>query len=424
MAGGLGSRLKHLTKEIPKPLLNIEGKPVLSYQIENLRRYGIDEITLVVGYLGHKIINYFGDGRKFGVKINYFIEKEPLGTAGALYHLKDHLSDQFILLYGDLVFDINFNRLIQFHKDHNAEITMTVHPNDHPYDSDLLVLDKENVVRKIIKKSEQRPAYYSNCVNAGIYVLNKAILNKLKEGKKQDLERDIIQPSISKVNIYGYKTTEYIKDMGTLDRYSTVQDHVKKNIISKRNLSNKQKAIFLDRDGTINKYVGLLSDPKELEVSEEVFLGLNIINNSEYLCIVITNQPVVARNLCSIKDLEDIHRKLETILGQRGVYFDDLFYCPHHPDRGYPEENKQYKINCECRKPNIGLIKQAVERYNIDLTQSYFIGDTTVDIQTGKNAKLKTVLLGTGLAGKDNKYNVLPDLFFDNLYEAAISICK
>ncbi|PMB02578.1 D,D-heptose 1,7-bisphosphate phosphatase [Fischerella thermalis CCMEE 5273] len=422
MAGGLGSRLGELTSSTPKPLLQIEGKPILLYQIENLRRYHITDITIVVGYLGHKIRDYFGDGSEYGVNISYFVEESPLGTAGSLAYLVDNLPDTFILLYGDLVFDIDFSKLLQFHIGKKAEITMTVHPNSHPYDSDLVVLSKKHVVEKIIKKNENRTTDYNNCVNAGIYVLTKRPLSALSEGEKQDLETNIIQPAISNGRIYGYKTTEYIKDMGTIERYRVTQEQVRKNIVFKRNIANKQKAVFLDRDGTINNYVGLLSSPEQLQIEEDVYLGLEIFNQSEFLSIVITNQPVVARNLCSVEELDLIHRKLETLLGQRGVYIDDLYYCPHHPDKGYPKENKLFKIRCQCRKPEIGLIKQAAIDYNIDLSQSYFIGDTTVDILTGKNANMTTVLLGTGQAGKDGKYPVSSDLYFDNLYQAACHI--
>ena len=148
------------------------------------------------------------------------------------------------------------------------------------------------------------------------------------------------------------------------------------------------------------------------------------INQSGRLGIVITNQPVVARGLCEIEDVENIHKKMETLLGKEGVFLDDVFYCPHHPDKGYPEENPAYKIPCECRKPKTGMIREAAERYNIDLAGSWMIGDTTMDIQTGINAGMRTALVLTGEAGNDKKYDVKPDLVCRNLLDAVEKILQ
>jgi histidinol-phosphate phosphatase family protein len=147
-----------------------------------------------------------------------------------------------------------------------------------------------------------------------------------------------------------------------------------------------------------------------------------LINASGYLAIVVTNQPVVARGLCQMEDVERIHKKLETLLGQEGVYLDEIRFCPHHPDKGYPEENPAYKIPCHCRKPDIGMLEDCAQKYNVDLTASWVVGDTTVDIQTGKNAGTKTALVLTGDAGKDGKYDVEPDITCQNLKEAVIQI--
>jgi D,D-heptose 1,7-bisphosphate phosphatase len=418
LAGGMGTRLSNYIKDIPKPMVQIEGKPVLEYQIENLSRCGITEIILVIGYLGQVIKDYFGDGHRFGVNLTYFEEEQPLGTAGAFFYLKDRLTEDFLVIYGDIIFDLDFQQLITFHQQYQALITLTVHPNNHPFDSDLIEVDERNLVRGILKKNVPRDFFYHNCVNSGIYMLGQPVAGMIVENKKQDLEKDIIQAVIPGGRVYAYKTPEYIKDMGTPERCQLVREHVRKGIVRQRNLSNLQKAIFLDRDGTINQFVGLLVKPEQLAISDEVYEALGLINNSGYLSIVITNQPVVARNLCSIEELDHIHRKLETELGKRNVYVDDLYYCPHHPDSGYPEENKLYKIECGCRKPKTGMIEKAVARYHIDLAQSYLIGDSTADIQTGKNAHLKTILLATGQGGKDQKYDAQPDFCANNLLDA------
>ncbi|MBW7477347.1 HAD-IIIA family hydrolase [Paenibacillus oenotherae] len=424
LAGGKGTRLSEFTKEIPKPLVPVNGKSVLEYAIDNFARYGMKDIIIVIGHLGHKIQQVLGDGQELGVRISYYVEDQPLGTAGALYALKDVLTEDFVLAYGDVIFDIDLARFIAFHKQQGLTGTLAAHPNNHPYDSDVLRMKGSGVVEDILKKNEKRDFYYSNCVNAGVFVFNKRIVSYIAANTKQDLEKDVIAQLIPEGEICAYRTTEYMKDMGTPDRYGLVQRHVEKGIVGKKNLSLKQRAIFIDRDGTINKYVGLLSKPEQLEIEDRVVEALREINDSDYISIVITNQPVVARNLCSEEELGQIHRKLETLLGERGVYVDDIMYCPHHPDGGYPEENKAYKIPCSCRKPSIGMLEAAASKYNIDLASSFLIGDTTVDIQTGVNANVSTVLVSTGLGGKDNKFQVAPDYYAEHLLEAVQYIMK
>ena len=181
----------------------------------------------------------------------------------------------------------------------------------------------------------------------------------------------------------------------------------------------KKKCIFLDRDGTINVYKRLLHNKNELVLEEKAAEAIKMVNNSDYLCIVVSNQPVVARNLCTLEEALKINEFLRELLYEKnGAYLDDIFICPHHPDSGYPEENKKYKINCNCRKPRTGMIEEAVSRYNIDLSESYIIGDTTIDIMTGINAGLKTILVNTGLAGMDKNYDVEADNVVKNLFEA------
>ncbi len=418
LAGGEGQRLKPQFPDIPKPLVSIGGKPVLQYQIENLCRYGILDIVLVIGPRGDMIQQYFGDGSAFGADITYFQESSPLGTAGALFYLADNLTSDFILLYGDLVLDLDFTRLLDFHRSQEALATLAVHPNDHPYDSDLIILDNKMQVSEILGKNDRPDGCYANCVNAGVFVFNIKILDYIKENKQQDLEKDIIAAALTSNRIFAYRTTEYIKDMGTPDRYDSVQEHINKGVVKARNLSRPQKAVFLDRDGTINNYKGLISKSDDLEIIPEVFEALKNINNSSFLSIIITNQPVVARNLCSIEELETIHIKMESVLGEQGVYVDEILYCPHHPDHGYPEENVEFKIECNCRKPKTGLINKAAAQYNIDLAQSYIIGDSTVDVKTGADAGLKSILLATGQAGMDGKFNIDPDFQADNLLQA------
>lgn len=427
MAGGKGTRLTSITKDlIPKPMVDILGKPLLEWQIEVLKCYGINEICFIVGYLGNKIKEYFGDGSKFGIFASYIEEKEPLGTAGAFYYLKDWLkSENFLLIFGDVFFDVDLNRMMRFHQDKKSFATLFVHPNSHPFDSDLVVLDEDAKVVRFDSKHNNRDYWYENCVNAGLYILNQSICNQVLSPRKIDLEKELLTEIIKgKGLVYGYQSPEYIKDIGTVERITSAVEDIKSGFISAKCLRQKQKCIFLDRDGTINKLKGLLADSNEFELENGVVEAIRKINHSEWLCIVITNQPVVARGMCSIDDIENIHRKMSTLLGQEGVYLDDVRYCPHHPDKGYPEENPVYKIKCHCRKPDIGMIEQCALKFNIDLSKSWIVGDTTVDIKTGINAGMHTALVKTGEAGRDGKYEVLPEITGDNLLEIVDKIIK
>jgi len=408
-------------------MLEVSGYPIIYHQLMNLKKSGIRNITIIIGHLGNIIKDYLKDGKELGLEISYIEEnpEKPLGTAGALYYLKERIQDDFIFLLADVFIDIDFNKMIDYHYDKKAEVTLFTHPNSHPFDSDLVVCDSNNKVISFDSKNNDRSAYnYSNLVNAGIMIFSKNTLNYIKEPIKYNYEKDIVIPLIREGKVYSYKSTEYAKDMGTPERYNRVQNDYLLNIPNKRNLKNKQKCIFLDRDGTINKYVGFLRKPCELELEDCASEAIKIINNSDYLAIVITNQPVIARGEVTVEQLNDIHKKMETLLGEKGAYIDDLLYCPHHPDKGFEGEVKELKIECECRKPNIGLILEAVKKYNIDLEKSFMIGDSTLDIECAKRAGITGILVKTGVSGSDNKFIVEPYKIEENLLDAVNEIIE
>lgn len=407
MAGGKGTRIASIKSDVPKPMIEICGKPILQWQIENLKSNGLTDITLVIGHLGHVIQDYFKDGSDFGVHISYFIEGHPLGTAGALF--KMNLQDDFLLMCGDVIVDVDFSRFIQFHHAHYAWASLMSHPNGHPYDSSLLVtetlppqdkgglpIDTHRVVRWMNKEDER--LYYKNRVNAGIEIISPALLHETMQHfvprhpetpDKIDLDRDVLKPHVASGRIYAYDTSEYIKDMGTPDRYYETEKDILSGKVKARNLTQKQKAIFLDRDGTINKYVGFLTKAEDFALLPEVAEAIRLINHSGYLCIVVSNQPVIARGDCTFDELQTIHDKMETLLGKEGAFVDAIYYCPHHPDKGFEGERPEYKIDCNCRKPKPGLLLQAATDWNIDLSASYMIGDSDRDIQAGEAAGCK-----------------------------------
>ena len=427
MAGGKGSRLRSITNdEIPKPMVPVDGKPLLEYQVEKLKTYGIKKIVMIVGHLGEKIVDHFKDGKDFGVEIDYIFEKEPLGTAGAFYYLKDKIdAKDFMLVFGDVFFDMDFDRMEDFHFKNSALTTLLAHPNGHPYDSDLIQTDDTGRVIGFDSKHNVRDYWYDNMVNAGMYIINRKLLDLVKEPVKTDFEKDILANQVQLgANIYAYHTPEYVKDVGTVDRINATVEELKSGLIQSKNLKNKQRAIFIDRDGTINVSKGFISKADDLELIPGSIEAIKAINKSGALAIVITNQPVIARGECSFEELHNIHNKLKTLLGEKGAFVDDIFYCPHHPDKGFEGEVPELKFDCECRKPKTGMIDEAVKKYNIDLSKSYMVGDSTMDLETARNAGVKSVLVDTGFAGNDGKYDRSCDIEAKNLFDAVEKIIK
>ena len=293
MAGGRGTRISELFPDIPKPLIQINGIPVPEMEIVSLRDQGFTDFILTVSYLHEKIEEYFGDGEKLGVKIEYFVEETPLGNAGALLKLRNRIGDSpFLLLNADAVFDVDFNRMVDYHRAHGGLVTLFTHPNSHPYDSGLIIAGEDGKVEKWLAKEDERPLYYKNRVNAGLHVIspkalelsgvNKEEIGKEIEGKvkKVDLDRQILKPLCGTGTMFCYDSPEYVKDMGTPERFHQVEEDFKKGVVQAKNLKNKQKTIFLDRDGTINKYVGFLRKEEEFELLPGVADAIKKINKS------------------------------------------------------------------------------------------------------------------------------------------------
>ncbi len=423
-AGGKGTRLKELTGDvIPKPMAEIAGIPVIERAIINLKNQGVTQITVSVGYLSEVIKDYLKDGSNRGVKIDYITEEIPLGSGGALYYLKDRFDEDFILCSGDTVFNVDVKRMFSYHKRKKAAVTMLTHPNSHPYDSDVIITDRFGRALGIDKKGTTRDYYYKNNVNAGFFIINPRTLKFFSSPKKINLEHDFICSLISQgERVYAYKSPEFIKDAGTPERFSQIEKEIKEAKPEKRCLKNKQKAIFLDRDGTINVYKGFVGKAKDVELLPDVAEAIKKINDSDYLAIIISNQPVIARGEATKKEVEECFAKIETLLGEKGSYIDGVYYCPHHPHGGFAGEIKRLKRTCDCRKPAIGLLKKAEKDFNLDLSQCYMIGDSAVDEQTAINARIPCIKVTTGI---DLSAPVSPSTVVkDNLTDAVNEILQ
>jgi histidinol-phosphate phosphatase family protein len=419
LCGGLGTRMREETEYKPKPMVLIGGKPIIEHQILLFKRYGIRRIWILLGHQGNKIKEYFGDGRKWKVKIYYHQEKEPMGTAGALKILENKIKKDFLVVSGDVMMNIDLRKFINWHKKQKGIATFIVHPNDHPFDSDLVEINKDKRIIAFLKRPHPSNRIFHNLSIASIYIFSPRIFQFIPKNRKSDIEKDILPKILkSEQKIYAYKTSEYIKDIGTPNRLMKVRKDYVLEKLKKITLKNTRKAVFLDRDGVINEEIDQLSRLKNLKIYDFSAKAIKQINDLGYLAIIITNQPMIAKGFMTIKDLDEIHKKLETELGKQGAKIDAFYYCPHHPEKGFPGEISELKIECNCRKPKIGLFLKAKKEFNINFKKSYMIGDQTSDILAGKRAGCKTILVKTGYGGKDNLFSVSPDFVAQNLLES------
>ena len=421
LAGGKGTRLQERLNGLPKPLVDICGKPLLQRQIENLKDYGFDQILILVNHGAEQITQFCNSKDNWNIDIQCLDDGQPLGTAGATIQIFPKLANEFLVVYGDTMFDIDLARFEAFHeKEKSAGATLFLHPNDHPQDSDLVAMDNQCRITGFYPYPHDPKVYLPNLVNAGMYYFRKVALKPwLGNPTNLDFGKDIFPALIEKkVLLRGYNSPEYIKDCGTPKRLDKVHAHYESGLIASSNLRFKQKLIFLDRDGTINRLVDQLAKADDFELLPGVAQAIALMNQAGYRAVVITNQPVLARGECTSEGLEEIHHKMQTLLGRFGAYVDRIYYCPHHPDGGFDGEVKALKQVCDCRKPAIGMLTQASADFNADLDTSWAIGDSTADILAAQRAGVRSILLQTGNAGLDEKFSVVPDHISPNLSAA------
>jgi histidinol-phosphate phosphatase family protein len=421
LAGGKGTRLQERLNGLPKPLVDICGEPLLGRQLSLLSRYGYTNVLILVNH-GSKFILEFCSSQNYGnMHIECIDDGEPLGTAGSVIAAFKSLAPQFLVMYGDTLLDVDLSRFENFHNQSIAVGSLFLHPNDHPVDSDLVEVDDRNIITAFKPYPHPDDRYHANLVNAGLYYLEKTLLSPWLENRKLlDFGRDIFPAALNQGAILnGYISPEYIKDCGTPKRLDKVCADFSSGRVSRLNLALPQVAVFLDRDGTLNKLNGYISKPEQMELLPGVAKALNKLNRSDYLSIVATNQPAVARGECTQSELKLIHNKFETLLGQEGAYVDRIEYCPHHPDSGFSGEILSLKIGCSCRKPGTGMISGVAKEWNIDLSRSWFIGDSSADFLAAFDAGVKSIGVETGAAGLDGRYAINPN-FWSPHFDAAV----
>lgn len=420
LAGGMGTRLRSRTGNLPKPMAPVLDRPVLEHLIDLCVRHGFHNIALLVHYEHETIRSHFGDGHRFGAHLHYCVETDARGTAGALLDSLPSMDSRFLVLYGDTYADVNLKRLWNAHLESDADATLLLHPNDHPQDSDLVEVDTNGRITAIHPYPHPVGSTLSNLVNAAMYVMNRQNLDTVIPATGRfDLAKHTFPAMLAAQQcLRAYVTPEYIKDMGTPERLDKVARDIVAGLPEKLSDRQLRRAIFIDRDGTINREVNHLNSPEQLELLDGAGEAIRKLNRSGTLAICVTNQPVISRGEVNEAGMRAIHSRLDQLLGDHHAYLDALYLCPHHPDKGFAGEVPELKIRCNCRKPETGLIDHAVRDLHISRRDSWMVGDSTSDIRAGRDAGLSTVLIRSGYAGEDGKYPDIPDFVMPDLAAA------
>lgn len=421
LAGGKGTRLAERLNGLPKPLIDICGLPLLERQILLAKRYDFTDVLILVNHAAQSIIDFCALRSNWGLRLTCLDDGEPRGTAGATLAALDYLHEEFLVMYGDTMLEVNLNKFQQAHIARaQVAATLFLHPNDHPQDSDLVEINDDCEIEAFHSYPHDPTCYYPNLVNAALYwVRKKALLSFRGRDGQIDFAKHLFPEMLATgQKLAGYISPEYIKDSGTPNRLDKVCNDFISGRIARSNLDQRQTAVFLDRDGTINREVGHLAKTDAFELLPGVSQALRRLNHSDYRSIVITNQPVLARGDCSMGELRRIHARMETLLGHEGAYLDRIYFCPHHPDSGFPGEVAALKVKCDCRKPKPGMVEVACREFNIDKSHSWFIGDTLVDIATAHASGIRAILVETGYAGMDYRAKAWPDYTLPDLQHA------
>ncbi len=245
LVGGLGKRLRPFTEDVPKPMVEIEGRPFLEYKIESLKKYGIKDFILCVGHLGHMVEEYFGDGKRFGINISYSYEKdELLGTAGAIKNVEPLIKSSFLALNGDTFLDVDFKKLIEFHENHNHPFTMVIADATHPKTQELVELD-ENIILKFHKRDtpdheNHLRLTHRALVNGGAYIMDKEMLDQIPKGRKVSLEQEIFPNILDKMK--GFLHNGYMLDIADENDWIEFRKDLKEGLILS-DMVNRKKII-------------------------------------------------------------------------------------------------------------------------------------------------------------------------------------
>lgn len=418
ICGGKGTRLKSVIKNKPKSNVIINKIPNIIDQIYKLRKNNIKEIFLLTNHYENEI-------RKIVVRFkitNCKIIKDSsyFGTGGALIAAIKFLKNEFIVLYSDIYFNFNIKNFITASKKKKIYANVVVHANDHPHDSDAVNIDIHNRITKIYLKNTNH-VRLNFCI-AGFFYFKKIFLINLQFKKKNiEITKDILM-SVPKKNIFAYQTIEYLKDFGTPQRLQNVKYDIKKKFDKLLIFGRKKPAIFIDRDGVLNKEVNTpVNSLKKFELIPNIGTAIKKINDAKIPCFVISNQASLAKKTLTTYQLKKMIFKLNFFLSSYKAYIDDYLFCPNSENSNFYD--KDVNIYCSKPKPNILMLKLFEKKYNLDLNKSYLIGDSDIDILTGLRVGAKTILVLSNRIFK-YKYPVVPDYICNDLNDAVNWIIK
>jgi D,D-heptose 1,7-bisphosphate phosphatase len=390
--GGLGTRLGNITRNYSKPLLKINNKSFILYLIKNLYRYGITEALLLCHYKYEDYKRLFNDKKYFGVKIKCIYEKELLGSAGALFNAKKYLKSIFLVSNGDTFF--NFN-ILDLYKKFNSQkkigiVALTkIKFFKNRYGSFNKKSGLLNLKRKIDKNNF--------LIYTGLSIFKKKIVNYTI--KNSSLEGNtfsvLTKKKLLQAELYKDKINKFI-DIGIKKDFYRAS-YFLKNVL-------KKPAIFLDRDGIVNLDNDYVHKARDFIWRAGAKKLIKYFNDNNYYVFVITNQSGVGRGYYSEKEVIVLHNWVNKQLSTYGAYIDEFFYAPYYEF----SKKKEYRKNKFLRKPNIGMFVQAKKKWDIDIKNSYVVGDKPSDMLFARNSNLKGILI--------NKE--------DNLYKKVVKVIK
>jgi mannose-1-phosphate guanylyltransferase/phosphomannomutase len=428
VAGGLGTRASGMTAgRIPKALLPVAGVPVIFRQMRVLRREGVTEVDVLAGHLGDQLEKALApEAAALGLALRIIVERTPLGTAGCLTTLSPS-ADDLLIVYGDILFDISLAPLYEFHRRQRAVVTLVAHPNDHPRTSDLIVED-DGLVKKILPYRQPREDDQRNLVPTGIYVASPAFFTQIEPGKKADMIQDLLPALIeSGAKLAVYNSPEYLRDVGSAARHELAERDLIAGRVEAMNKAHPRPAIFFDCDGVLNEEPGgqgvVTAD--DVKIIPGAGAAVRRAREASLLTVAITNRPQVAKGFVTFEGLSRILGRLEAQLAEDGGVLDRIYFCPHHPEAGFPGEVSALKVRCECRKPGTLLLRQALTELPIDRRRSALIGDSLRDIGAARGVGVWAYGVRSGHGCRDReRYEreigvpPAPDLMFDDVSEA------
>ena len=421
LMGGLGTRLKEYTKECPKPLVEVEGRPFFDYSLKLLIHHGFRKFLFLIGYRAEMIEEYYGDGSRLGISITYCYDgKELLGTGGAVRRAYDLLEDDFLLMYGDSFMDIDYEETLYRYfegKSRGMQALMTVLKNGNRFDKSNVIMDGTEI--KLYDKMNMTPEM--DYIDYGVCVYEKKLFDDFEPDVKFDIA--ILQNRLSlDKKITAHIVTKRFYEIGSPESLNEFREYVK------HRFNEKHPAVFLDRDGVLNEIVfnddieqmDSPQKPEQFRAFPTAAEAIRKIKDKGYYVFLATNQPGAAKGKCKLKTLYDINTMFVEQLGEQGAEIDGVFMCAHYP--AMCENTKEAFLikKCDCRKPKPGLLLKPSDIYNIDYDNSYMIGDSFTDIVAGQAAGVRTVFIGELKCDACKKLcDIEPDHIVHDVLEAA-----